>query len=163
MKEIGGYIEFEHYHGKEYYQDGIALNCARNALRYLIKLYQITKIYIPYYCCDVVFDVCKLEKVEVYFYHIDKKFHPLLTEAIIDEVKRSSTCFLYVINYYGQLNNTDINSFSKIVNNHIIVDNVQAFFQKPIKDINTIYTCRKFFGVPDGAYVYTKSAYTGGG
>ena len=32
---------------------------------------------------------------------------------------------------------------------------MQAFFQKPVKGIDTIYSCRKFFGVPDGAYLYS--------
>ena len=36
----------------------------------------------------------------------------------------------------------------------MIVDNTQAFYAKPIKGIDTFYTCRKFFGVPDGAYLY---------
>jgi len=39
----------------------------------------------------------------------------------------------------------------------IIFDNVQAFFQKPVDGIDTVYSCRKFFGVPDGAYVSTDS------
>lgn len=43
MKEIGGYIEFEHYHGKEFHQNALKLNCSRNALAYLIKLHGIKK------------------------------------------------------------------------------------------------------------------------
>ena len=35
------------------------------------------------------------------------------------------------------------------------MDNTQAFFQRPIGDIDTIYSCRKYFGVPDGAYLST--------
>ena len=38
---------------------------------------------------------------------------------------------------------------------NIIVDNVQAFFTKPLKNIDTIYSCRKYFGVTDGSYLYT--------
>lgn len=38
---------------------------------------------------------------------------------------------------------------------NLIVDNVQAFYTPPIKGLDTIYTCRKFFGVPDEAYLYT--------
>ncbi len=33
----------------------------------------------------------------------------------------------------------------------------KLFFQKPLKGIDTIYSCRKFFGVPDGAYLSTDS------
>ena len=37
----------------------------------------------------------------------------------------------------------------------MIVDSTQAFYAKPIQGIDTFYTCRKFFGVADGAYLYT--------
>lgn len=33
--------------------------------------------------------------------------------------------------------------------------NAQAYFQEPIDGFETLYTCRKFFGVPDGAVLYT--------
>ena len=38
---------------------------------------------------------------------------------------------------------------------NIIIDNTQAFFSRPLPEIDTFYTCRKFFGVADGAYLYT--------
>ena len=37
----------------------------------------------------------------------------------------------------------------------LIVDNAQAFYAEPLKGIDTFYSVRKFFGVPDGAYLYT--------
>ena len=37
----------------------------------------------------------------------------------------------------------------------LIVDNAQAFFASPIEGVDTFYSARKFFGVPDGAYLYT--------
>ena len=62
--------------------------------------------------------------------------------------------WLYIVNYYGQLTNNQIRQFKKKYN-RIIIDNVQAYFQMPVKGVDTIYTCRKFFGVPDGAFLYT--------
>ena len=38
---------------------------------------------------------------------------------------------------------------------NIIFDNIHAFFQKPVEGVDTIYSCRKFFGVPDGGYLST--------
>jgi len=58
------------------------------------------------------------------------------------------------VNYYGQLTNERILEF-KIEFGNIILDNTHAFFQKPINNIDTIYSCRKFFGVSDGAYLST--------
>ena len=43
MREIGGYIELDTYTGKMLYDDGIKLNCGRNALQYLIKAKKIKK------------------------------------------------------------------------------------------------------------------------
>ncbi len=37
----------------------------------------------------------------------------------------------------------------------MVLDNTQSFFQKSIPGIDTIYSCRKYFGVPDGAYLST--------
>ena len=148
MKEIGGYFGFEKFEGREYYGELIALNSARNALLYLIKARKIKKLYIPYFMCDSVSNLCDRCSCEYEYYHIDRKFRPIFSgELSPDE-------YLYIVNYYGQLKKEEIKSFkSKYVN--IILDNVQAFFQIPIEGIDTIYSCRKFFGVPDGAYLST--------
>ena len=57
-----------------------------------------------------------------------------------------------MVNYYGQLTNDKV-VFLKKKFNRIILDNTQAFYQRPLLGIDTIYSCRKFFGVPDGAYL----------
>jgi hypothetical protein len=38
---------------------------------------------------------------------------------------------------------------------NLIIDNSQAFFSKPMTGVDTFYSPRKFFGVPDGGYLYT--------
>lgn len=42
-----------------------------------------------------------------------------------------------------------------IYGNQLIVDNAQAFFAPRVNGIDTFYSPRKFFGVPDGGYLYT--------
>ena len=32
---------------------------------------------------------------------------------------------------------------------------LKAFYQYPVNGVDTLYTCRKYFGVPDGGYLYT--------
>ena len=148
MKEFGGYIEFEYFHGNEYHDKAIKLNCGRNCLAYLIKLYNIKHIFIPYFLCDSVSEVCGKYGVQVSFYHIDEKLLPVLSNIDL------SNDWLYVVNYYGQLTNQQIVDYAAKYRN-LIVDNVQAFFQNPVEHMPTIYTCRKFFGVTDGAYLYS--------
>jgi len=81
MKEIGGYIEFEHYHGKQFHEEAIKLNCSRNCLAYLIKLRDIKHIYVPYFLCDSVLNVCKKYGVEVSFFNIDENFLPVVPKG----------------------------------------------------------------------------------
>lgn len=150
MKEIGGYFEldkFQSYRG-EYYQNLISLNTARNALVYLVRAKQIKKLYIPYLLCDSVPMVCNREGTAYEYYHTDVNFQPIFDR----ELKENE--YLYVVNLYGQLSNDRISEFEKQYK-RIIVDNIHAFYQEPANGIDTIYSCRKFFGVPDGAYLAT--------
>ena len=148
MKEIGGYLELDKFLNKPYHRDMIELNTGRNALIYLVKVKKIKKVYLPYFLCNSVGNMLKKHSVEYEYYHINKDFMPVF----IKKLRHNE--YLYMVNYYGQISNQKIIE-SKEKHNLIIVDNTQAFFQKPIPKIDTIYSCRKFFGVPDGAYLST--------
>lgn len=149
MKEIGGYLQAEQYFSDEYHKESIALNTARNCLRYLIKNNNIKRLLMPKYLCSCLTDVCKQENVEISFYNITKKLEPQ-----IEDYNQNS--YVYIINYFGQLYDEYLQNLKYRFTN-LIVDNVQSFFQRPIAGIDTIYTCRKYFGVSDGAYLYTNS------
>lgn len=148
MNEIGGYFGLEDFVHKEYYEDLIAVNSGRYALLYILKAKKIKKLYLPYYLCDSVSKLCEKETITVDYYSIDKSFHPVFEQSIGNDEA------FYLVNYCGQLTEEDIRFWKEKYNN-LIVDNVQAFFQKPIPEVDTIYSCRKFFGVPDGGYVST--------
>lgn len=148
QKEIGGFFELEHFYGNQFHNDAYKFNSGRNCLRYIIKERKIKEIYLPYLICESIIDICKKENVKIYFYHINEEFMPKFDFNLKDE------SYLYLINYYGYISNKMIRKISNKYKN-IIVDNTQSFFQKPLKNIDTIYNCRKYFGVPDGAYLYT--------
>lgn len=145
MKEIGGYIELDTYSGEMLYDDGIKLNCGRNALAYLIRAKKIHKIIMPKFMCDSCESVLKNYDVQVRYYSIGLDFKPVQIDRDEDE-------WLYIVNFYGQLTNQYLEHLTK---KNIIIDNAQAYFQLPLEGIDTLYTCRKFFGVADGAILYT--------
>ncbi|MDO0824289.1 hypothetical protein [Desulfosporosinus nitroreducens] len=149
MKEIGGYIEFETYYHQMLHSDGIKLNCGRNCLAYLILARHIKKITLPYFMCDSVRDVCKKYGVVVRYYHVDSAFLPEQIELVDDE-------WLYLMNYYGQMTIEQIKTYVGKYK-RVIVDYAHAYFEEPVPKIDTIYTCRKFFGVSDGAILYTNA------
>ena len=145
MREIGGYLELDNYRLPMLHENAIALNCGRSCLAYLIRTKKIKKIWIPKFLCRSIVDICKREEVEVAYYSVNMDFRPQLMDT--EE-------WVYLVNFYGQISNHFIGNLRKYYPN-IIVDNIQAYFQEPINGIDTIYTCRKFFGVADGAFVYT--------
>ena len=150
QKAIGGYfsLELPYNENGEYHRDAIRLNSGRYCLEYVLRVKKYTKVYLPYYMCDAVLQPIKKLGLDYQFYHIDKYFH-------ISEVlhPKKDEVILYC-NYFGLMD-----EYVKIVTDkyapNIIIDNTQAFFSRPFPEIDTFYTCRKFFGVADGAYLYT--------
>lgn len=147
MKEIGGYIQLEESSGKMLYEDGVKLNSGRNALAYLLEARNIKKIMMPKFMCDSCDNVIKNYNVKKRTYNINSQFQPIDIELQENE-------WLYIVNYYGQLSDDYIKKMKEKYK-RIILDYSQAYFQRPILGIDTIYSCRKYFGVPDGAILYT--------
>lgn len=148
MKEIGGYFELERFSGRAYHDNLRALNSGRAALLYLLKARNIQKLYIPAFLCDSVSNLCIRYGFQYAEYPIDAQFLPVFDR------KLEHNEYLYVVNFYGQISNATLLSLKETYHN-IIFDNIHAFFQKPLPGVDTIYSCRKFFGVPDGGYLAT--------
>ncbi|SDD76006.1 hypothetical protein SAMN05216464_102490 [Mucilaginibacter pineti] len=148
LKSIGGYLELELPQGNEYYPDLVHLNTGRNALEYILIQKRYNKIYIPYFTCEVLLEPIVKLGLKYQFYTIDDQLNP-----IIDFEIEPDACFLYT-NYFGIKQAKVLELSSKIKN--LIIDNSQAFFSEPLAGIDTFYSCRKFFGVSDGAYLNIK-------
>ncbi len=146
QKEYGGYIELDEYSGEEYYPEAWALNSGRAALRLFIRLKKIRKIYLPAFCCDTVREACAAEGILWEYYSVDKDFRPCLSE---EDAGNDWVC---LVNFYGVFDDGDMQALMQQYP-RLIVDYTHAFFQHPLKGMNVLYSCRKFFGVPDGAYL----------
>ena len=147
MREIGGYFELDKYSMPMLHEGAIALNCGRNTLAYLIEAKGIEKIKVPKFLCDTVREVCEKEKISISFYSITRDFLP-------EELTLEADDWLYLVNFYGQLDNDTIRGYVEKYE-RVIVDHAQAYFQMPLENVDTLYTCRKFFGVADGGILYT--------
>ncbi len=147
MNEIGGFFELELSKTHEYHGDSIKLNTGRACLRYILKAKKPKKVYLPYYSCNSILDVIIEEKINYEFYNIDKHFNPQFNNQF------SKKDFIIYINYFGMKSKMAIELCNKFPN--IILDNSQAFFEKPVTNIDVFYSPRKYFGVPDGGFLYT--------
>lgn len=146
--EIGGYPELELPEGEEYYNEAMRLNTGRSAFEYLLRTKNYKKVYLPLYTCDVMLKPVQNLALSCEFYRIDATFRPLFDFSRVgpDDV------FVYT-NYFG-ICDRRVEEVTRKCRN-IIIDNSQAFYSKPPAGTDTFNSPRKFFGVPDGAYLFT--------
>ena len=149
-KSIGGYFELELPQRAEYHTAAIALNTGRNALEYILRARGYKRVFLPYYSCEVLLEPFNKLGVEYSFYHINDRLE--LDKPVTLKDDEALLC----INYFG-LKQEYILRLASIYGKQLIVDNTQAFYAKPIDGIDTFYSCRKFFGVADGAYLYSEA------
>lgn len=149
MDAIGGYFSLELPFREEYHKDAIRLNTGRNCLEYILRAHDYKKVYVPYYTCEAVMEPINKLGIPYEFYHIDIHFE------IRDRFTLKPDEALLYTNYFG-LKQHYVEQLAEKMGTRLIVDNTQAFYAKPIQGIDTFYTCRKFFGVADGAYLYTE-------
>lgn len=147
MKPIGGYFELELPLRSEYHSEAIALNTGRNCLEYILRVRGYKRVFLPYYSCEVLLEPFNKLGIDYTFYHINERLE--IDEDITLGDGEAQLC----INYFG-LKQDHVETLAAKYGQQLIVDNTQAFYARPIEGIDTFYSCRKFFGVPDGAYLY---------
>ncbi|MBN3939339.1 hypothetical protein [Nostoc sp. NMS9] len=149
VKAIGGFFELE-IQNKDYsyHSNAIALSNGRACLNLILEHINAQKIWIPFYTCDALLEPIKNNQIPYSFYSINISLEP--TE---DFELKENEYFLY-INYFG-IKSKFIESLINQYSDQIIIDNTQAFFDRENSKTWSFNSARKFFGVPDGAYLYT--------
>lgn len=150
--EYGGFLPLELNPGKEYfaqYEPYLRrFNSAKAGIDYLIKRIGKKKIFIPYYYCLSTTDAIKRTGIEVSFYHINENMEP-------EHIEDGADSIILIVDYFGVCKEM-INAFSSTIKKaDLIIDRAHNFFEEPIRgdNIHNLYSAKKFFGVPDGAYV----------
>lgn len=149
--EIGGYFELERNSGSLLHDNAIALNCGRGCLRYLIEARTIEEVWLPDYMCGALADTCAEMGVKVHTYTISEFFEPVWDFEV------AANQWLYLGDFYGQLSDECVKRAREISGGRLVVDETQGYFSMPRNGVDTLYTCRKYFGVPDGGFLYTDS------
>ena len=147
---IGGYFELELRSEQEFHSSAVRLNTGCNAFEIILRRKNFSKVYLPRYICGSMLRPLDKLNISYQFYPIDWKLEPVFEFAGLMD----NEAFV-IINYFG-LKDDFVNELSKNVPN-LIVDNAQSFFSKPNPGVETFYSPRKFFGVPDGAYLYSNN------
>lgn len=151
MNSIGGYFELElPTKDKDFiHSDCVLVNSGRHALEYILKALapKIVKLWIPYYTCNVILEPINRLGIRYDFYHINSNLE------ISEELNLIDGEYVIVNNYFG-IKDLYIKHLSRIYKNHLIVDNSQAWYAPELLGINSFYSPRKFFGLPDGGVAW---------
>lgn len=155
FQSFGGCAPMELAQGTGWFDDvpaaqRLGLNSEYAAFWYALRHMGAKSVHMPYYTSPVWSRVAEDAGVQVKYYHIGLDFQPVdLHPAQEDAV--------LIVNYHG-LCHDFIRRFSAGHSN-VIIDNSMAFFAEPVvaQGVYNIYACRKFFAVPDGAWLISRS------
>lgn len=149
--EMGGYLPIELHKGRSYFSDIpdeeiLAVNTGRTALWCAIESLQVKKVLVPYYYCPDIIDMLSSLDIELEFYRIGEDFLPR-------DVYNAPESAIVLVNYFGVLKDELLKLAESL--DKVIFDNAHAFYAPPVlrEGVMNVYSCRKFFGVSDGAYV----------
>jgi hypothetical protein len=148
-KSIGGFFELElPLEGSLYHDAALALANGRVCFKILLRRVQPTKVYVPYYACDTLISPLMAMGVAFEYYAINSDFEPLSIPAL------ASTELFVFVNYFG-MKSQFAHQLSKQLGEQLVIDNTQAFFEESFGKTWAFNSVRKFFGVPDGGFLYS--------
>ena len=147
---IGGYFELELPHTKtQVFPDALRFQSGRSAFLALLRAAKPARVWMPRYLCDTMYVPLHEAGIEYLAYSIDERFH------IVDMPELRAGDWLYYVNYFGVCDDNVEVLIARYGPDRIVIDNCQAFFSKRHNCIATIFSPRKFFGVPDGGLLLT--------
>lgn len=155
-KEYGGFLPLELNPGKEYFEkyEGHLgrLNTVKTSIDLLIRGLDCDKIYIPYYYCPTTTEAIKKTGVDVVFYHIDSSLMPI-------DLPDEASSIILLVDYFGVCGERIKKYAGSIKNAEVIMDFAHSFFEEPIMEDHrhNVYSAKKFFGIPDGSYLISKT------
>lgn len=131
----------------EYHKKAHRFNLARNALVVHLLSLNAKTIYLPCYCCSSLTEALSEYGLSYIYYNINVQLE------IKDEIHLNEGEYLLYVNYFG-LKSKFASVLAEKFGDKLVIDNSQSFFSCPPRKGGAIYSARKFFGVPDGAYLY---------
>lgn len=149
-KALGGYFELElPTAGAMYYPNALKFQSARSAFYALLLHCKPERVWMPYYICDTMLSPLEKAGIEIAFYSLNSDF------TIADDIELKVSDKLLYVNYFGLCTTFQNELLKRYDPQQIIFDHSQAFFCQPKKCLATLYSPRKFFGVPDGGFLIT--------
>lgn len=128
-------------------------NTGRSAILGAIENYGAKCIWIPFYLCPSVKRFLNNFGILVKEYYLTKEYLPKIEKIANEDM-------ILWTNWYGCMKEDTIDSVIEKFGKQLIFDNAQALFYFPDfekRECYYVFSCRKFIGVPDGAYLVQRN------
>jgi hypothetical protein len=150
MDPIGGYFELEINCGSSHiYSDAYKFQSARAAFHSILEAGRPECVWMPRYICGAMISPLRSTGIPIKFYSLEEDF-TVERGLILGDGE-----WLLYVNYFGICNTQEYMLLNRFNPSQLIFDHAQAFFSQSKNCLATIYSPRKFFGVPDGGYLLT--------
>jgi len=150
LKEIGGYFSLELERlDTELYPGQLEFQSARAAFRALLVEMSPKKIWMPKLLCDVMYAIPYELNIEIRLFDIT------MGMEVADKICLEENDCLFYVNYFGVCVNQELKLAQEHDKARLIFDHSQALYSTPVKGVSTIFSPRKFLGIPDGGLLVT--------
>jgi hypothetical protein len=152
---FGGFLELETgLKDHVYHENAMKLSHGRACLAYILDKEKPRRIHTPFYTCGAMIAPIYERGIEITHYAVDHILEPVALPDVIGDDE-----LIIYINYFG-LKSETMGRLTARYGQKLVADNCMSFFSRQVGNSYTYNSCRKFFGVPDGSYLYTPASMT---
>lgn len=149
---IGGYFGLEVAGDRrECHADALRFQSARAAFLALLRAQQPAAVWVPWYLCDSMLEPLQTTGTTL-------KRYALGHDLGCPDVEPGDGEWLLYVNYFGICDRHVDDVLARHPRTRVVIDNAHALFSAPRDCLATVYSPRKFVGVPDGGYLVTQAA-----
>lgn len=148
-KALGGFFELELPRFEvDSLSNSSLFNSARTSFVDLVDKLAIKEVWVPRYLCNSMLDIFDSRIVALKYYDLNGDF------SVKGDIALVENAVLLYVNYFGLCDAQARAVISQYGNANVVIDNSQAWFSPPFDTLATIYSPRKFFGLPDGGVLH---------
>ncbi len=145
-KPIGGFFELELPAARSL-PPGVGFASGRACLTALLRACRPRRVLVPFYTCDALLEPLQHEGIPFAFYPIDEQLAP---PPDLDPAEGE---LAIVVDYLG-CQGEPLRRLEARLGERLVIDATQSFFRQPPGKARLFNSARKFFGVPDGAFLH---------
>jgi hypothetical protein len=148
---IGGYFSLERKAGTPFswIKNAVGYQSARSAIAAALIAQRPTTVWVPNFICGAINDTLRTIDAKVRTY--------ALTESldVSQEVNIAPTDLLVCVDYFGTNATAVAAAIARFGAKRVLIDASQSLFLAPVAGCTTVYSPRKFLGLPDGGLILT--------